>query len=63
MCFDVEYRREIRCPQGEIAEAVRDESYFQPEAVLFGRKKKKQTSERWEDECRKLYITADVNAN
>ena len=38
----VEYRREIRWPQEAIFEADRDESYFHPEAVLFGRKKEKK---------------------
>ena len=45
----VEYRREMRCPQEGIFEAARDETYFLPEAALFGKKKEKKNEQNVEE--------------
>ena len=49
VCVLVEYRREIRCPQWGIFEVARDESCFDPVAVLFGKKKGKRNEKRTKD--------------
>ena len=48
----------------KVFEAVRDESYFHLVAVLFEKKKKKNTKERCKDEIENfVYIAADTHTS
>ena len=55
LCFELNAVEKYNVLE-KVFEAVRDESYFHLVAVLFGKKEKKKTKERYKDEYRKLCI-------